>query len=79
MVKPEAATAVIDLLMMGGVIYLNCTMMHGLTNLKLSDRLHHSISVNNTSHIRFYRGLPTITSATFLVATKLYAPPQFWS
>jgi hypothetical protein len=57
-VKPEAATADIELLMMGGktpetcwavnkrqdnklknscirlVIYLNCTMMHGLTNLK---------------------------------------------
>ena len=57
-VKPEAATAVIELLMMGEktpetcwavnkrqgnklknccirlVIYLNCTMMHGLTNLK---------------------------------------------
>ena len=57
-VKPEAATAVIELLMMCGktpetcwavnkrqdnklknccirlVIYLNCTMMHGLTNLK---------------------------------------------
>jgi hypothetical protein len=57
-VKPEAATAVIELLMMGGktpetcwavnkrqdnklkncciwlVIYLNCAMMHGLTNLK---------------------------------------------
>jgi hypothetical protein len=57
-VKPEAATAVIELLMMDGktpktclavnkrqdnkleiccvwlVIYLNCTMMHGLTNLK---------------------------------------------
>jgi hypothetical protein len=57
-VKPEAATAVIELLMMGGKtpktcwaankrqdnklkncciglgIYLNCTMMHGLTNLK---------------------------------------------
>jgi len=57
-VKPEAATAVIKLLMMGGrtpetcwavnkrqdnklescciwlVIYLNCTTMHGLTNLK---------------------------------------------
>ena len=57
-VKPEAATAVIELLMMGGktpeacwavnkrqdnklknccirlVIYLNCTMMHGLKNLK---------------------------------------------
>ena len=57
-VKPEAATAVIELLMMGGktpeicwavderqdnklencciwlVISLNCTMMHGLTNLK---------------------------------------------
>jgi hypothetical protein len=59
-VKPEAATAVIELLMMGGrrpetcwavnkrqdnklencfiwlVIYLNCTIMHGLTNLKPS-------------------------------------------
>jgi hypothetical protein len=59
-VKPEAATAVIELLMMGGrtpetcsavnkhqdnklencciwlVIYLNCTTMHGLTNLKCS-------------------------------------------
>jgi hypothetical protein len=58
-VKPEAATVVIELLMMGGktpktcwavnrlqdnklknccirlVIYLNCTMMHGLTNLKV--------------------------------------------
>jgi len=57
-VKPEAATAVIELLRMGGktpetcwavnkrqdnklkncciwlVIYLNCTIMHGLTNLK---------------------------------------------
>jgi hypothetical protein len=57
-VKPEVATAVIELLMMGGktpktcwavdkrqdnklknccirlVIYLNCTMMHGLKNLK---------------------------------------------
>jgi len=57
-VKPEAATVVIELLMMGGettetcwainkcqnnklkncgirlVIYSNCTMMHGLTNLK---------------------------------------------
>jgi len=57
-VKPEAATAVIELLMMGGktpetcwavnkrqdnklkncciwlAIYLKCTMMHGLTNLK---------------------------------------------
>ena len=57
-IKPEAATAVIELLMMGGkmpetcsavnkrqdnklknccirlVIYLNCTMMHRLTNLK---------------------------------------------
>ena len=59
-VKPEATTAVIELLMMGEkapetcwavnkrqdnklencciwlVIYLHCTMMHGLTNLKLS-------------------------------------------
>jgi hypothetical protein len=33
-VKPEAATAVVEILMIGGVIYLNCTMMHGLTNLK---------------------------------------------
>ena len=61
-VKPEAVTAVIELLMMGGrmpetcgavnkrqdnklenccislVIYLNCTMLHGLTKLKKSDR-----------------------------------------
>jgi hypothetical protein len=61
-VKPEAATAVIELLMMGGktpetcwalnkrqdnklencciwlVIYLNCTMMHGLTNFKLKKK-----------------------------------------
>jgi hypothetical protein len=59
-VKPEAATAVIELLMMGRktpeaccvvnkrqdnkvknccvrlVIYLNCTMMHGFTNLKFN-------------------------------------------
>jgi hypothetical protein len=59
-VKPEAATAVIELLLMGGtmpktcwavnkrqdnilencciwlVIYLNCTIMHKLTNLKLN-------------------------------------------
>jgi hypothetical protein len=58
-VKPEAATAVVELLLMGGrtpetcwavnkrqnnklkiccnwlVIFLNCTVMHGLTNLKL--------------------------------------------
>ena len=62
-VKPEAATAVIELLMMGGeepetcwtvnkrqdnklkncciwlVIYLNCTMMHGLTNLQVKERV----------------------------------------
>jgi len=62
-VKPEAATAVIELLMMGGktpetcwavnklqdnklencciwlVIYLNCTMMHRLINLKLLEVL----------------------------------------
>jgi hypothetical protein len=61
-VNPEAATAVIELLMMGGktpktcwvvnkrqdnklenvciwlVIYLNCTMMHGLTNLKFKKK-----------------------------------------
>ena len=61
-VKPEAATAVIELLMMGGktsetcwavnkpqdnklenccirlVIYLNCAMIHGLTNLKFTHR-----------------------------------------
>ena len=61
-VKPEAATAVIELLVMGGktretcwavnnlqdnklencciwsVIYLNCTMMHGLTNFKLKNK-----------------------------------------
>ena len=60
--SPEAATAVIELLVMGGkttetcwavykrqdnklenccirlVIYLNCTMMHGLTNLKLKKK-----------------------------------------
>jgi len=59
-VKPEAATAVVEFLMVGGrtpetcwavnkrqdnklencciwlVIYLNCTMMHGLTNLKFT-------------------------------------------
>jgi hypothetical protein len=58
-IKPEAATAAIELMMMGGktpetclavnkrqenklkncciwlVIYFNCTVMHGLTNLKL--------------------------------------------
>jgi hypothetical protein len=69
-VKPEAATAVIELLMMGGktpetcravnkrqdnklkncciwlVIYLKCTMMHGLTNLKL---LHVSIPKGSSS------------------------------
>jgi hypothetical protein len=62
-VKPEAATAVIELRMMGGetpetwwavnkhqdnklkncciwlVIYVNCTMMHGLTNLKSTEVL----------------------------------------
>ena len=61
--KPEAATAVIELLMIGGktpetcsavnkrqdnklenyciwlVIYLNCTMMYGLTNLRVTDFL----------------------------------------
>ena len=66
-VKPEAATAVIGLLMMGGttsetcwavnkrqdnklenfcirlVIYLNCTMMHGLTNLNFRTRCYMSL------------------------------------
>jgi len=62
-VKPEAAIAVIELLMVGGktpetcwavnkrqdnklknccirlLIYLNCTMMHGLTNLKFYNQI----------------------------------------
>jgi hypothetical protein len=66
-VKPEATTAVTELLMMGGktpetcwavnkrqdnklknccvmlVIYLNCTMMHGFTYLKLILSIHPSI------------------------------------
>jgi len=65
-VKPEAATAVIELLMMGRetpetywavnkrqdnkvencciwmVIYLNCTMMHGITKLKFFRKIFHS-------------------------------------
>jgi hypothetical protein len=75
-VKPEAATAVIALLMMGGktpetcsavnkrqdnklkncciwlVIYLNCTMMHGLTNLKLLDRLSKNTQISAFIKIR---------------------------
>jgi hypothetical protein len=66
-VKPEAATAVIELLMMGGrtpetcwavnkrqdnklencciwlVIYLNCTIMHGLTNLKFKNGIRYLV------------------------------------
>jgi len=68
-VKPEAATAVIELLMMGGktpktcwavnkrqdnklengciwlVIYLNCTIMHGLTNLTFKFRFHIGLTI----------------------------------
>jgi hypothetical protein len=68
-VKPEAATALIELLMMGGrtpdtwwavnkhqdnklgncciwlVIYLNCTMMHGLTNLKKMEIVYKNIII----------------------------------
>jgi hypothetical protein len=71
-VKPEAATAVFELLMMGGrtpktcwavnkrqdnklkncciwlVIYLNWTMMHGLTNLKFTKTI---ILLNNTNRL----------------------------
>jgi len=67
-VKPEAATAVVELLMMGGrtpetcravnkrqdnklkncciwlVIYFNCTMMHGLTNLKFKHLINFYVS-----------------------------------
>jgi hypothetical protein len=72
-VKPEAATAVIELLMMGGktpeicwavnkrqdnklencciwlVIYLNCTMMHGLTNLKFKNIYYNSLYVSSAT------------------------------
>ena len=82
-VKPEAATAVIEVLMMGGktpetcwavnkrqdnklkncciwlVIYLNCTMMHGLTNLKFKKNplfiLHFSGSFLLTASFRWRR------------------------
>ena len=74
-VKPEAATAVIELLTMGGktpetcwavnkrqdnklkncciwlVIYFNCTMMHGLTNLKFTQ------SHIPTKYLRYYHFL----------------------
>jgi hypothetical protein len=76
-VKPEVATAVIELLMMGGkkpetcwavnkpqdnklgnccillVIYLNCTMMHGLTNLKFAacNLLHFLIHASDLSYL----------------------------
>jgi hypothetical protein len=74
-VKPEAATAVIELLMLGGrtpetcwsvdgrqdnklkncciwmVICLNCTMMHGITNLKFI--LNMFLSLNSFPSITF--------------------------
>jgi len=77
-VKPESATAVIELLMMGGktpetrwavnkcqdnklencciwlVIYLNCTIMHGLTNLKykiMFTKRNSRNSLKNRSHL----------------------------
>jgi hypothetical protein len=74
-VKPEVATAVIELLMMGGttpetrwavnkrrdnelekcciwlVIYLNCMMMHGLTNLKFLDTLLKHTQISNLKKI----------------------------
>jgi hypothetical protein len=76
-VKPESATAVIELLMMGGktpetcwavnkrrdnklengciwlVIYLNCTMMHGITNLKIILKLNNkTLNVKESSYKR---------------------------
>jgi hypothetical protein len=74
-VKPQAATAVIELLMMDGktpetcwavnirqdnklenfciwlVIYLNCTMMHGLTNLESTHMLFNPVGDKHTSQI----------------------------
>jgi hypothetical protein len=78
-VKPEVATAVTELPMMGGktpetcwavnkrqgnkletfriwlVIYLDCTMMHGLTNLKLASVLRTQVVFNNAMS-------PTVTN-----------------
>jgi len=84
-VKPEAATAVIELLMMSGtmpktcwavnkhqdnklescciwlVIYLNCTMMHGFTNLKIKANM--DISWIKYSQISYSSvGQPTTSS-----------------
>jgi hypothetical protein len=83
-VQPEAATAVIELLMVGGktpetcwavnkrqdnklknccvklVIYLNCTMMHGLTNLGFKSFPHTSNLVGSSSGRQFVQfSLPT--------------------
>jgi len=77
--KPEAATAVIELLMMGGrtpetcwavnkrqdnklencriwlVIYLNCTMMHGPTNLKKGVKyLHRALNFLTKTVLIYY-------------------------
>ena len=78
-VKPEAATAAIELLMMGGktpetcwavnkrqdnklencciwlVIYLNCTMMHGLTNLKFGIVFTKTQPRGNKKWLKYFR------------------------
>jgi hypothetical protein len=96
-VKPEAATAVIELLMMGGktpetcwavnkrqgnelencciwlVIYLNCTMMHGLscTNLKFSD-----VWLLSNIHFKGHHRLFTPGNIDFVVDRQYSAGEQ---
>jgi len=83
-VKPEAATAVVELLMMGGrtpetcwavnkrqnnklesccirlVIYLNCTMMYGLTKLKFLKIQTH---IHNIEYLLIFHGNSCYASA----------------
>jgi hypothetical protein len=106
-VKPEAATAVIELLMMGEKtpetcwavnkrqdnklencciwleIYLNCTMMHGLTNLKLEetgfDCTLCSLTEQVIQHLTCIGRCPVRTSArtpTFLTGFIVIVFPQ---
>jgi hypothetical protein len=102
-VKPEASTAVIELLMMGGktpetcwavnkrqdnklkncciwlVIYLNSTMMHGLTNLKFHVRF--SCKLMRIMQIviisQAVSGLRLHSSGKF-IETRNWLDPQFW-
>jgi hypothetical protein len=106
-VKPEAATAVIELLIMGGkmpetywavnkrqdnklencciwlVIYLNCTMMHGFTNLKfqyISNKMQRYAVYFIWKLLYIFRVVPTpiIRSAYNCIYSIWYLSHRYW-